>query len=768
MLLPKNQSNIKLISPSSPLILLFIAICLGVSFLAITSTQANNTNDVSSSKEPNISSYEIALQTKAILKENCFSCHGSNGVAVKNIFVLDYARLISNKTVIPSDSNSLLLKVVESNSMPLGKAPLSDKDKLILRNWVLLGATNWDQKPINQLTTEVKETIAQQIKAKKFTPESTILAAIEQDLEKSSDRARPYLRYFSIAHLNNANVSDSELEEYRTGLAKLINSLSWHREISIPKPINPEKTIMRIDLRDFNWTQETWRMVLSFYPYAVKVPANEVIKTLSGAEIPYIRADWFVANASIPPLYHNVLQLPNTITELERLLGVDVGRNLREERNMVRAGMRNSGVSQNNRIVERHSSAHGAYWRSYDFKNSLDNQNIFSSPLTLTASGGEAIFNLPNGMQAYFLADNHGKRIDNAPIEIVADRTSPEDPVIRNGRSCMSCHFAGMKYFRDDMRPTLQAELNSASRNTNRYFLLEKALAIYPTQEQIDKFLEEDQERFRLAIEKTGAKLSGNVQTEPVNALAKRFEGELSLPLAAAEATLELDEFQARLRTSSKLSNLGYSQLLIANGGFKRDGWEKYFGDLVQELHLGQYIPCQTLNSNIRLSNANQSSISTTNLSNGVNNPNVINVLELNQAPRINAQGPIVAVPGYNSSLNANSPAALLSISQTMAIYSKTRFFNLDFFNSDLLGSKEFQAQNLAITDNWSVADLQLVIDRPVFTFDYTFTLKHVKRGIVVASGKINAGDGRSASPKIVKELVKKLQELRKEIINHQ
>lgn len=745
MFLPKmtNQYKIKLTNSS---ILLFMAICLGVSLFVIAPTQANETSQTT---QTNTNSFELAQQTKEILNKNCFSCHGLNGVAVKNIFVLNYARLISNKTIIPSDSNSLLLKVVESNAMPLGKPPLSDKDKAILRSWVLAGAPTWEQAEVNQLDKEVS--------TKKFTAESTNLAAIEQDLEKASERSRFYLRYFSIAHLKNANTSESELEEYRIGLAKLINSLSWHREISIPKPINAEKTLLRIDLRDFNWTADTWRVILSVYPYAVRVPANDVIKNLSGAEIPYIRADWFVTNASIPPLYHNILNLPNNITELEKTLGVDVVRNLREERNMVRAGIRNSGVSQNNRIVERHSSAHGAYWRSYDFKSSLDNQNIFSSPLTLTAAGGEAIFNLPNGMQAYFLADNHGKRIDIAPIEIVADRSSPEDPVIHNGRSCMSCHFAGMKYFRDDMRSTLQAELNSASRNNNRYFLLEKALAIYPTQDQMDKLLEQDQERFRQAIEKTGGKLSGNVQNEPINALAKRFEGELSLPLAAAEATLNLDEFQARLRTSSRLSALGYSQLLVANGGFKRDGWEKYFGDLVQELNLGQHIPCQTINNNLRVASTSQPPISTANLPNTVN---LTNVIELSQTPRINNQAPIVS--GYDQVANINSPAALLSVSQTMSVYSKTKFFNIDFFQADLLNSKEFQAQGLSVVDNWSGSDLQLVIDRPVFTFDYTFNLKHAKKGIVIASGKIIAGDGRSASPKIAIELVKKLQELRK------
>lgn len=733
------------------IVTLFITLCL--SLLGTVHSQADTENNQPTTNDK----FELAQQTRAILTKNCLQCHGMNGVAVKNIFVLDHERLLANKTVIVGDTNSLLLKMVESNAMPLGQPPLSDKDKATLRSWILAGAPNWDQKLENKDVGIVKTTID----SAKFTPESALLATIEQDLEKSSERSRPFLRYFSIAHLKNANVPENELEEYRIGLAKLLNSLSWHREIALPKTINPEKTLLRIDLRDLSWTADTWKMVLAVYPYGVHVPANDVIKSFSGAEVPYIRADWFVTNASVPPLYQNILYLPNTIGELERLLGVDVNRNLQEERNMVRAGLRNSGVSQNNRIVERHASLYGAYWRSYDFKSSLDNQNIFSSPLTLTASGGEAIFNLPNGMQAYFLADSQGKRLDNAPIEIVSDRTSAQDPVIHNGRSCMSCHFAGMKYFRDDMRNTLEAELTSASRNTNRYFLLEKALAIYPVQDDMDKLLEQDQERFRQAIEKAGGKLSQNVQSEPVNALAQRFEGELSLPLAAAEAGLDKEEFLARVRTSSRLSSLGYSQLLVADGGFKRDGWEKYFSDLVQELHLGEPIACQPLNTNLR-------SITTVTATNRTSLPVVTtNVVALTQTPPtiITTQSPITTQTqtyGSASTNVVNNRAEILRQSQTICIYTKTKFFNTEFLQTDLLNDKEFQAQGLALIDSTSGTDLFITVDRPVFTFDYTFTVKHSKTGVVLVSGKIIAGNGRAASPKIAKEIIKQLQSLRK------
>jgi hypothetical protein len=148
--------------------------------------------------------------------------------------------------------------------------------------------------------------------------------------------------------------------------------------------------------------------------------------------------------------------LPGTALELERQLGIDAARDLQEEKNVARAGLRSSGASQNNRVLERHMSPHGAYWKSLDFKTSLGDQNIFKNPLRLNPSGGEIISNLPNGLQAYMLIDALGRRLDDAPIAIVSDRNNPDDPVIHNGRSCMSCHYAGIQAFQDDTRPVIR------------------------------------------------------------------------------------------------------------------------------------------------------------------------------------------------------------------------------------------------------------------------------------------------------------------------
>ena len=179
------------------------------------------------------------------------------------------------------------------------------------------------------------------------------------------------------------------------------------------------------------------------------------------SNIPSVHIDWFIAQASLPPLYHDLLSLPSTDKELETRLGVDVDSNLRNAPGVRvwRAGFNNSGVSNNNRMVERHRSIHGAYWKSYDFAGSVGTQNIFNHPLDFTHDGGEVIFNLPNGLQGYYLVNATGSRLDAAPINIVSNPAA-SDPTVRNGLSCFGCHTEGMKTFEDQVRSVIESTTN--------------------------------------------------------------------------------------------------------------------------------------------------------------------------------------------------------------------------------------------------------------------------------------------------------------------
>ncbi len=232
----------------------------------------------------------LAERAKALLTERCFQCHGQNGRAAKNIFVLERARLIAAQIVLPKDANSPLLNAVESGAMPLNGTELTREEKAVLRNWILQGALDW-------------ETSIASAKPRSFLSEAMLFAIVRDDLERAPTRVRPFLRYFSLAHLSNAGVADEELESFRTGLAKLLNSLSWHREIALPVAIDPARTLLRIDLRDYQWTTAHWQKVMAAYPYGLLVGEGERIARLSGETVSYVRADWFVAQASVPPLF---------------------------------------------------------------------------------------------------------------------------------------------------------------------------------------------------------------------------------------------------------------------------------------------------------------------------------------------------------------------------------------------------------------------------------------------------------------------------------
>ena len=71
-----------------------------------------------------------------------------------------------------------------------------------------------------------------------------VMAMILADLETIDKRSRRFTRYFSIAHLYNAGLSEDELQTYRNALAKLLNSLSWHPRITLPQAVPLRQTAL--------------------------------------------------------------------------------------------------------------------------------------------------------------------------------------------------------------------------------------------------------------------------------------------------------------------------------------------------------------------------------------------------------------------------------------------------------------------------------------------------------------------------------------------
>jgi mono/diheme cytochrome c family protein len=117
-----------------------------------------------------------AERARAVLADRCYRCHGADGSASKGVFVLDRDRLLALGAVVPGDSSSPLLRLVESGAMPVGGPRLDAAELGALREWVLAGAPAWQSGGTSGRHT--------------FLTESQILDAIRVDLDGEPAAAR--------------------------------------------------------------------------------------------------------------------------------------------------------------------------------------------------------------------------------------------------------------------------------------------------------------------------------------------------------------------------------------------------------------------------------------------------------------------------------------------------------------------------------------------------------------------------------------------------
>ena len=517
----------------------------------------------------------LAQEAYAIIEQNCLICHGPHGSFTEQLVIQNSQTLIDTGKVIPGNPDDSifyqrLIETAVEKRMPLGQPPLPPEAIQTIRQWIQAGAPDWNafaRTDINFITTE------------------EMLQTIENHVAALDPFDRSFARYFTSTHLYNAGEDLETLNAYQRALSKLVNSLSWGREVTKPQPIDSEATIFYIDLRDYEWEIGTnrWTLIETEYPYNLtfdaptQIALHEKLTNLRqemNCEVPFVHVDWFLATASLPPLYHDILDLPLTDRELEAELDVDVGENIRNAagKRVWRAGFNNSRVSSNNRVVERHRSRYGAYWKSYDFAGSVGTQNIFTHPLNFTHDGGEIIFNLPNGLQAYYLADAGGNRLDEAPISIVSNPAA-SDPTVRNGLSCIGCHTEGMKDFEDEVRGVVE-------QNENPPFDKDRALRLYVEKTVMDGLIEEDTQLYRQALEATGDVFGG---IEPIQRFHEAFQAPLDVSHAAAAVGLETTVFLGKIRERTGLQNLGL--LALENGTVKRDAWTSNFDQVISALN---------------------------------------------------------------------------------------------------------------------------------------------------------------------------------------
>jgi hypothetical protein len=404
--------------------------------------------------------------------------------------------------------------------------------------------------------------------------ENSIIRCIDRDLRGLEPDQRHGIRYFTLAHLWNGEIGrskpdpDRSLRTSRRALSKVLNSLSWRPRVVPPVQLDVEGethgTIYRIALEDYGWDRGIWERLVAVYPYGLvlKTPEARRVYDDTHCVLPYLRADWFVVAASRPPLYEFILGLPSTEEALEtRLLNLNCQENIREKA-VLRAGFRNSRVSRNNRLLERHALPDGGYyWKSYDFAGNQGRQDLFAHPLgpgpdyaDFRRDGGEILFSLPNKLQAYMLVNSEGRRIAEAPVAIVWDYNR-QGPVV-NGISCLQCHESGLQLRKGGEIPDHVVRDSEAFGKA----AAEEVLALYPTAAKEDRFLktlQQDVRTFQRALldayQERPPAAEGNQSLaqevgEPISAVVDLYEGRLDPSQAAAEAGIAPDAFAKLFR----------------------------------------------------------------------------------------------------------------------------------------------------------------------------------------------------------------------------
>ncbi|HET9237640.1 MAG TPA: c-type cytochrome domain-containing protein [Oligoflexus sp.] len=435
---------------------------------------------------------DLQAQALAILDRACVSCHSATNIQ-GNFGSLDNveAMLASGRYLVAGSPERSL---VYTKLAPMGNMPPSGTLK-------------------PEEVTTIKEWISG-LKAVQIVPlkDTQVLDLVQKDLQANVPVAdQDQVRYFSFHVANNVGTNEAAMESMRKAFVKVVNSLSRSPALVKPVAIDPKKLIYRIKLNELGIPVPIFDAVMSdFYPFTQQFVNNVSdrtaqlaaqtdvsLRTAIGSANYLLRADWFIATATLPIPYERLLQMGADQAALDAQLGVTIQANLAANR-AIRSGFKNSGVSTQNRVIERHSQSNGlSYWISYDFARLDQIENIFANPIgpqpvsatkAFQHDGGEIIFQLPNGLLAYRLVNATGVILDKGPTSIVKQNDAPSQflSAIVNGVSCMNCHGAGLLYKKDEVRAFAQANVGAFTAAE-----MEKILNLYPEEkpfkDQMDK-----------------------------------------------------------------------------------------------------------------------------------------------------------------------------------------------------------------------------------------------------------------------------------------
>ena len=517
-------------------------------------------DDVDAPVDPdsNLFNNELGVQVRQILEANCSGCH-ANGLASGGMdYILDAGELLRSGKIVPGNKeDSQLFVRMQQQSMP----PAFMRDQR-----PTFGQIEQVGLWIDQMELEDGASACTGLEGE-FVSLDSMIASMADDIASQESEDQPFIRYFTIGYSNNSGDCGRALQRQRYALFKGINSLSTDVNVHTPQAIDPEELIFRIDIRDYNWDRpidlednnsvdfdDAWdAIVAGVGEYAVEFQGDDAddLKADAGVAVPFLPVNVFTSFAQQGDLYYTLIGGRANLFEFEReVLLIDTELEIADD-NLMRAGFENSGVSKQERVLNRFDSGVAAdysYWISFDFDGGngngtvngvsngfevdVANESNFANPLDFNFAGGEAIFSLPNGMQGYYVAAANGTRLAEAPVGVVID-PAQNNGLVTNGASCHSCHNAGLIDFRDTVKPYVLA--NRVRYDNDTY---ESVLEQYPDPDVFIARMKRDSQVHLDAAEDAGIPAG---TPDPISRVFLDFELRVSLENAAGEFSVPLE-----------------------------------------------------------------------------------------------------------------------------------------------------------------------------------------------------------------------------------
>jgi hypothetical protein len=503
----------------------------------------------------------LGQQARDILETNCGSCHTGIGAKGDFGYVLDVKRLVTSGKLVPGKKteSQIYMRMLDGTMPPADQRPAR-------------APTPSQVAIVGQFIDELRiDDPVGSCKPLAFVDVDAQIERMRADIALRDDNEKPFTRYLTVSYSANAGDCGRVLDRQRFALFKGINSVSTATTITRPVAIDPDETIYRIDIRDYEWDRpfdlqdndvsnpanidftDGWEAIVAnpkTAAYAVEYQgdAADDLAAEAGTRVPFMPVNAFIQATEFGDLYYTLIGGRASLFDFEReVLSLDTRAEAAENR-LMRAGFSNSGVSKQERVLNRFDSGVGAgqsYWISFDFdggnggdgaagfERDRANDSIYSNPLDFAFGGGEAIFSLPNGMQGYYAADGAGNRLATAPIGVVID-PAQNNGLVTNGASCHSCHNAGLITFADTVR---QFVLDNKFRFNNQTF--EAVMEQYPDAATFNRQMDLDSAMHVNATERAGVPKG---EADPVSRVYLDFQRvSVDLRLASGELGVEPD-----------------------------------------------------------------------------------------------------------------------------------------------------------------------------------------------------------------------------------